>query len=141
MKRTFSVVAVFALCILFIYADQSVIETIKATSNDSSVNVEWRTRSEVNISRFEIERSSSSNAFTMIGVEKAKGVAASYIYRDSDSFMKSLTSNELQAKNTLAYRIKIVYSDGSSSVSDEVVVTHNMSSIKRTWGMIKEMFK
>lgn len=144
MRKIFTVTTIFILCIAFIYANyenQSIIETIKATSTDNSVNIEWRTRSELNVSRFEIERSSSNSIFSTIGIEKAKGTPANYIYRDNDSFTKTTTNPYLLAKRTLTYRVKIVYSDGSSSTSSELIVTHNMSSIKRTWGMIKEMFK
>jgi hypothetical protein len=44
-------------------------------------------------------------------------------------------------KNFYSYRLKAVYTNGSSHYSDEVRVNHTINSIRRTWGMIKEMFK
>ena len=39
------------------------------------------------------------------------------------------------------YRLKIVDNDGTVSYSDERAIAHNVSSVKRTWGSIKALFR
>ncbi len=146
MKRLFSLITTitlitFLLSITLAFASNNIIQTFKAVSNNEKVNIEWRTQSETNVVRFEIERSASGNNFKMIGNKKAKGYATNYTFCDSDTFFKTAPTNELLSKNAITYRLKIVYKDNSYDYSDEVIVTHSMSSVKRTWGMIKEMFK
>jgi hypothetical protein len=55
-------------------------------------------------------------------------------------FAKGDGSNDVQ-NNQLQYRLKLVRPDKSFTYSNSVSVTHSVSSIKRTWGMIKEMFR
>jgi hypothetical protein len=45
------------------------------------------------------------------------------------------------AQGNLSYRLRIVRDDQSAGYSNTVTVTHSVSGIKRTWGMIKEMFR
>jgi hypothetical protein len=40
-----------------------------------------------------------------------------------------------------SYRIKVIAFDNSVSYSNIVSVSHSVSGIRRTWGMIKEMFR
>jgi hypothetical protein len=91
---------------------------------------------------FEVERRSSTvSEFKTIKTEKAKGRPSVYKYTDSDSFTKISLQDELQSSTALTYRIKIVYSNSQVAYSDEVTVSRNMNSVRRTLGMIKEMFK
>lgn len=138
-KVLFILVCIFTIA--FAYANEKFIESFKVTNNSNVVNIEWTTSAEVGISHFEIERSTTSG-FKTIYVQKANNKASSYKYTDSDSFTKETYQNDLQASNTATYRLKTVFSNtANASYSDEIIVTRNMSSIKRTLGMLKEMFK
>lgn len=143
-KRIFSFI-VISVCVLstlpLLLASDQIIQTFKAVSNNDKVDIEWRTQSETNVARFEIERATSGNNFKTIAYQKAKGYPSSYTFCDSDTFFKTIPTNELLSKNAITYRLKIIYKDNSYKFSDEVIVTHSMSSVKRTWGMIKEMFR
>ena len=131
------------ICITVVYtvsAVGNILERFEATVSSDIVNIEWRTNSETNVVRFEIERSTNSG-FKTIGVKTANGKPSSYRFTDSDSFNKAII-DELQANHTATYRLKICYSSpDDTTYSDEIIVTRNMSSIKRTLGMIKEMFR
>jgi len=136
---TFLILSVIVVTVAF--ASEQIIETFKATPNNNVVNIEWKTKSETNISYFEIERN-SNNGFKTIGSQKAKKIPSIYYFTDSDSFKKESLNNEFQAEATISYRIKVIYSNGIvPTYSNEVIVTQNVGSIKRTLGMIKEMFK
>jgi len=127
--------------VTFAFANSKILDSFKATANNNdAVNIEWSTNSETNVLHFEVERSTVSG-FRTIKTQKANGRPSIYKYTDSDSFTKSSLQDELQSGNIVTYRIKIVYNNSQVFYSDEVTVSRNMSSIKRTLGMIKEMFK
>lgn len=138
MKKVIIIVFVFAVTILL--ANTQIIKSFSATNSNDVVNIEWETITEKNISNFEVQRL-SNGTFQSIYFQNAKGTPSKYKYTDSDSFTKDAVNN-LQSANVVSYRIKIVYSDNTSSTyTDEINVTRNISSIKRTLGMLKEMFK
>jgi|TergutMp193P3_1026864.scaffolds.fasta_scaffold263223_1 hypothetical protein len=122
------------------FASEQIIESFKATSSNDVVNIEWKTKSEINVSRFEIERN-TTNGFKTIGSQQAKNKPSNYYFTDSDSFKKESLNDEFQSGN-IKYRIKVVYSNSiNPTYSNEIIVAQNVGSIKRTLGMIKEMFK
>jgi len=41
----------------------------------------------------------------------------------------------------LKYKLKVRYANGITEDSKDIEVSHNVSSVKRTWGMIKELFR
>jgi hypothetical protein len=50
-------------------------------------------------------------------------------------------NDDLMSQKTYSYRLKIIFSDNTYIYSDIALVKHKPSSIRRTWGMIKEMFR
>ncbi len=144
MKKIVIVILIVVsfICTVAISSDIKIIDIFKAKTDSNSIIIEWHTKNETNIEKFEIERSTSDNCFTKIGTEKAKGYASNYSYRDTDSFFKNIITSNLLAQTIISYRLKIIYSNSNSpTYTEEIIVTQNMSSVKRTWGMIKEMFK
>ena len=138
-KILFIVICILVATVAF--ANNKILDSFKATTgNNDAVNIEWVTNSETNIRHFEIERSTASG-FRTIETQIAKGRPSTYKYTDSDSFTKTSLQDELQSTNIVTYRIKIVYSNSQFAYSDEVIVSRNVSSIRRTLGMLKEMFK
>jgi len=147
MKRTISIIVLILVCVGLLYASDGIFRSFTANSNGSVITIEWRTGNENGLTKFEIERSSNSGSFFKIADESAKGFSTTYKYVDSDAFMKSneiLTgkfNDQPLSKNSYTYRLKAIYSNGNAVYSDEVNVSHTINSVRRTWGMIKELFR
>ena len=140
-KILFVLVCISAVTIAL--ANNKILDSFNATVNNNSeiVNLEWSTNSETNVSHFEIERSTVSG-FKTIGTQRANGRPSIYKFTDSDSFTKISLQDELQSPNSVTYRLKIVYTNNSQNFySDEATVYRSVNSIRRTLGMIKEMFR
>ena len=145
-KVIFSLIVVFAIFAIIIstvpvaFANLQVIKSFNATVNLDAVNINWETSSETNVVRFEVQRKSSSD-FKTIHTQAAKGQSSLYKYTDSDSFTKESSLDSPQSSNVATYRIIIVYSNSKTSQTEEITVHRSVNSIKRTLGMLKEMFK
>lgn len=127
---------------LVIYASSSIITSFRALSNGSNISVEWTTSNETNIKSFEIQRSSNSSPFKKVKTVDAFGKASDYKFIDEEAFMKGSDEDpKIQADKIYTYRIKIIMNNGSEDYSDPISVVNQTNSIRRTWGMIKEMFK
>jgi hypothetical protein len=112
------------------------IEKFIARSESGNVIIEWKTREESSVARFEIERKSGNNdSFMMIAAVDPLGNNSDYQYIDRSAY-KSTDA-------LYVYRLKII--DKNSSVApvytSTVSVTHKVSSVKSTWGSIKSMFR
>lgn len=116
-------------------------EYFRATSNGKVITIEWKATNESNISLYEIERSSSKQPFTRIASVEAKGYPNNYKYTDEEAFLRGDDFEKILKNNNFIYRIKIIHKDNTFTYSNTVSVLHNVSSIRRTWGMIKELFK
>lgn len=86
-------------------------EVNKVGSNQVALN--WTTASEINSSRFEIERSiGSSNVFEKIGEEIARGTSVSITHYGP------FIDNKVALGNTYNYRLKMIDKDGEYKYSD-----------------------
>ncbi|HRP01398.1 MAG TPA: hypothetical protein PLE30_02010 [Candidatus Kapabacteria bacterium] len=141
MKRLLFIILFALTAIAIVFANESVIRSFTAESGGDYVTVKWTTENEANVKQFEVERSAADNNFKKIHQKLSDGKASNYSYIDEEAFMKQGSSDELQAQKVYSYRIKVVYKDNSNSYTDEAYVAHKPSSIRRTWGMIKEMFR
>lgn len=141
MKR-FLILTLIIISSLAIYASSTIITSFRALSNGSNISIEWSTINETNIKSFEIQRSSNSSTFKKIKTIDALGKASDYKFIDEEAFMKGGNEDpKIQADKIYTYRIKIIMSNGSEDYSDPISVVNQTNSIRRTWGMIKEMFK
>lgn len=143
MRNTLLVIFIAFGLITIGLASDSVIQSFTAESSGDNVTVRWSTSDESLVKRFEIERSVGEQNYKRIHIITAKGVPSNYNYRDEEAFMKEEIEYrpDLQSQNFYTYRIKVIYKDNTSNFSDVAYVRHNTSSIRRTWGMIKEMFR
>jgi hypothetical protein len=108
--------------------------SLNAKSNGSGVYIWWYSNDEASVARFEIWRSSGSNStFVKIGQKLPEGNGQFYDFQDDTAF--KLTDNYY------LYRVRIVYADGSVVDTPPVGVIHSVSSVRRTWGSIKAMFR
>ncbi len=116
------------------------IESFVARSDDSDITIEWRTSGENNVKRFEVERSvKNSRDFAYIGTVKAKGSGSNYRYVDEDAFLKG--SGDIISGTIYFYRLKVIDISGEFAYTDTITVSHTVSSVRQTWGMIKALFR
>ncbi len=141
MKRIAFIIIFVISAIALALANDSIIKSFTAESGGDYVTVKWATDTEVNVKQFEVERSSADNNFKRIYLKLSSGKSNNYSYIDEEAFMKKDADPNMQTSKVYSYRIKIVYKDNTISYTDEAFVAHKPSSIRRTWGMIKEMFR
>ncbi|MEW5799072.1 MAG: hypothetical protein AB1728_08685 [Bacteroidota bacterium] len=108
--------------------------TMQARSDGSNVIVQWGSSDESNVKEFEVERRSGAGTeFQWIATVPKKGSNSFYEYIDKSAFKTTGTIYQ--------YKIKIVMNNGNSEYSSIITVSHNVSSVKRTWGSLKAMFR
>jgi len=104
-------------------------------SDGNNISLEWKTRIEQQVVAFEIQRKAGHDGdFLTIATIEPKGSNSFYSYIDRSAYKGSAS--------VYIYRLKI--NEGSSapaSYSNEITVSHSVSSVKRTWGSIKAMFR
>lgn len=88
--------------------------SLKAIKNNGAVTVDWTTAGEVNINRFEIERSTDGSQFTKIGEVKTTGLAG------TTNAYTFLDRQPLAGYNY--YKLKMIDEDGSFKFSQVVRV-------------------
>ncbi|MBN1301073.1 MAG: hypothetical protein JW995_07630 [Melioribacteraceae bacterium] len=134
MKRTFfTILLLAAVTILYGYATFPTAPT--AESSGGNIIIRWQTGVEVNVKHFVIERKSVNNDdFIEIATVNTRQ-DQNYEYIDENVFK----SND----QLYTYRIKIVNNDGSQpTYSNDIQVVHSTTTtVKRTWGSIKALFR
>jgi len=109
------------------------LEYFQGHSEGEDIRLEWKTREEVDLKNFKVERKTPQSSFVEIATILPKGDNSYYTYLDQSAY---------KSENLLfTYRIKIVDNNGQVAYSNEVSVSHSISSVKRTWGSIKAMFR
>ncbi len=127
-------VLVFLLSQITILFAGAFISYFHGRSTSDSIVLEWQTGQETNLKTFVIERKTPISNFSEIGNVNCKGSNSVYNYTDNNAYK----TNEA----AYIYRLKLVDKDGDASYSNEVTVTHGgVSSVKRTWGSIKALFR
>ncbi|MBK7106328.1 MAG: hypothetical protein IPH62_13695 [Ignavibacteriae bacterium] len=113
----------------------TLIDSFVASSNGESITLSWQTIVEENVKEFEILRGKDKDNLTSIAVVKAKGNNSQYIFIDENAYKSS--------GSFYAYGLILVdYSGNKSQVVMNTQVVHdNVSSVKKTWGSIKALFR
>lgn len=138
MKIGLLSISIFLVGVSLVFAS-SLISSFTAKSDNQVITVKWATNAEKDIKKFELERSvSSSYNYIRISTETAVGSPTNYTYTDKNAYKEAI---EMQSENTYHYRIKIIFNNGQTQYSDAINVTHATSSVRKTWGMIKEMMR
>ncbi len=104
-------------------------------SDGDNIVLEWKTRSESNLLRYEIQRKAGQDGeFVTLSTVNPKGSNSLYTYIDRSAYKAT--------ESIYVYRLKIVDATGGpASYSNDITVSHSVSSVKRTWGSIKAMFR
>jgi hypothetical protein len=133
MKRSINILAILLL-VAGTAVGGAFLDFFNGRSDGDNIVLEWKTRSESSLLRYEIQRKAGSNGeFVSLATVPPKGSNSLYTYTDRSAYKES--------ESVYVYRLKIVESSGPASYSNEITVTHSVSSVKRTWGSIKAMFR
>jgi hypothetical protein len=142
-RKTFILVVFLGLCLPILASAQVVIESFVARSDGRAVTLEWRTSKETDMAMYEVERSPvNQNDFKKIGAVPARNTPQSYRFVDETALANSNGgASNVHGGGVYVYRIKIIDAADKITYSNTISVTHTISSVRRTWGMIKEMFR
>lgn len=92
-------------------------DAIRANKSGKDVIVSWTTASEINSSRFEVERSQNGTSFELAGTVKAIGNSNTmHLYSFND---KNIVT---PSTNVIYYRLKMIDNDGKFTYSQVVMV-------------------
>lgn len=119
------------VAVTFLFADAVIVEW-NAEPEQSMIVLQWKTSQEENVTTFVIERSTDNNHFSDIGDVPAKGPGFQYRFEDDKLGMTN---------SIFYYRLRIVNGDGSFQYTDTIWSIPNISSISRSWGSIKALFR
>jgi len=131
---TISRTVVLVVCIaapLILWAGADILQFTAEAQGDEVLLV-WRTGVEVNLSRFEVQRSTNGTLFYTIGNVEPTGSYSEYQYLDR------LLTDSIR---TYYYRLRMVDISGAVTYSETREVTMVFSGIQQTWGSIKAMFR
>ena len=134
MKKSSKILFILLLSLSTLISG-TLIHTFVATSNGETINLSWETSIEENIKEFEILRGRDKDNLAPIARVAAKGNNSNYTYVDENAYKTSGTF--------YSYGLVLVDNSGSRSqvVMNTQVVHDNVSSVKRTWGSIKALFR
>ena len=131
MKKIINSILVIVF-ITLIYSGAYVSLTVR--SENDNIVVEWETRNEVNLKEFRVLRKAVNSEFVPIATVPAKG-DGKYKYIDKNVYKTT--------ERYYTYKLLLIDSAGKEDgYSEELGVVHSsVSSIKRTWGSIKAIFR
>jgi hypothetical protein len=129
---------VTSICLLLLigsaFAEPIRDNSLNANPTLEGIKVFWYSSDESGVARFEIWRSSDGANFTKIAQKSPLGNGQYYEFLDQTAF--KLTDS------FYSYRVVVVYANGSTFTTPSVgAATHSVSSVRRTWGSIKAMFR
>ncbi|MCX6137077.1 MAG: hypothetical protein NTV54_06240 [Ignavibacteriales bacterium] len=138
MKKYGLLIAVLLLCVGSLFGGATFKDgSLQGRSDGSNVYVQWGTASESSVRSFAVERrAGSSGEFVEIGVLPPRGGNSDYEFIDRSAFKA-----ESPTATLYQYRVKVTDEDGTVNYSKMLTVSHNVSSVKRTWGSLKAMFR
>jgi len=134
MKKTkFIFIVSIILAGVFIYAGASLVYFRVASLNEQII-VEWQTQEENSLKKFEILRKTGNGNFIKVGEVNSAGSFSTYKYIDKNIFKTK--------QNNYTYKLRFVNTSGQyDGYSAEKSILPNISSVKRTWGSIKALFR
>ncbi len=108
--------------------------SLTAGSNGNDITIRWQSEDESGALEYTIERKSGlSGQFVSLTQVLMRGNNLPYVYVDDSAFRTT--------ESVYQYRIKVSFSNGTSAYYGPITVSHSVSSVRRTWGSIKAMFR
>ena len=123
-----------------------VLTYLKGRAETDAIALDWQSGTETGVKSYAIERSDiKTSDFKEIGSVSATGNNSTYHFRDvaiSGAPLQGSGNNHsnMPLSDLYKYRIRMNY-DNAVSYSQTISVTRPSAGVKRTWGMIKEMFR
>jgi hypothetical protein len=147
MKKTIFVLVTLLAASQVAFGFSELLSYLKGHADADAITLDWQSGNEAGVKNYTIERSDiKSDNFTEISVVTATGSNTTYHFRDINfnSMPQAGQSNNggnvTPLSDLYKYRLKIVYTN-AVSYSQTITVTRPSAGVKRTWGMIKEMFR
>ncbi len=134
LYKTFYILFAILISSISLNAGASIAEPgVTARSSGDNVVITWQTLQENNLKNFVVERRTQDGPFMEIGT----------VVPESDKFYEYIDETAYKTSGTIyLYRVAIVDNNGTVTHSKEVTVLHdNISSVKKTWGSIKALFR
>jgi hypothetical protein len=146
MKKTliFGAALAFLTALGFDFAGG--VDTFTAQPDGDGITLNWQSEIETGISRYTVQRENitSTTDFQDVGTVATTGNYSYYKFHDSHLSAAPLGGQGGGSAQPLSdafkYRLEIDLASGDVSYSSTVSVTKPSSGVRRTWGMIKEMF-
>ncbi len=111
--------------------------SLRAQDDGSGVSIRWTSSDETNVAGYMIERKVGGNGSFIPLISQpipAKGNSQAYLYEDQTAFRTD--------GNFYTYRLTPVNSAGQAVGAPYYVsIDNHVSSVRRTWGSIKAMFR
>ena len=134
MKKFKLLIFLFAALNFSLLFGGAFIQFFVADSDGDNITLSWQTSNEQNVQQFEILRGPDRDNLTSIASIASQGNNSSYTYIDKNAYKTN--------SSFYSYGLVIVDNDGSKSEPITIGVSHNgVSSVKRTWGSIKALFR
>ena len=146
MKRAFLVITFIFAVAPVAFGFTELLSYLKGHVESDGITLDWQSNNEFGVRTYIIERSEiNSDNYKELGTLVATGSNSTYHYRDVNfSGMAqqgaSSGSTNKPLSDLFKYRLKINYGN-VISYSQTITVTRPSAGVKRTWGMIKEMFR
>lgn len=136
-KRHYILVALALAMTATAAAANGIFKSVKAESKGEEIQIVWKTGEDSQFHTFEVERRSNEvPTYRRIGSLVARSSGGTYSFVDNGAFFKT------DADKEFTYRIRAIGNSGVEQYSPPVTVSHKVvSSVKRSWGMIKELFR
>lgn len=131
--RVSCLLALVCLVASSLSAQTPVVRDFTATAQGDGVYLEWRSGSEQGVSGYGVERSFDGETFLTIGTVEPRGDNSLYRFTDSNLFKGEV--------RTIYYRVRIDFRNQHREWSETLRVNLSVSSVRRTWGSIKAMFR
>jgi hypothetical protein len=132
----FSFFLILIMLPLLLYAGAT-INNFHARLENSMIILEWNTESEMNVSHFEIQRSTDKINWMKIGTVKSNTGTSNIrqYYQFSENAIFKISTSSLN------YRLVVVDNQNNREIYSVVASVSGSSGIKRTWGSLKAMFR
>lgn len=143
MKRRILLLVLITAVTSAAYAFTGIIDRFTGETDGTTITLEWKSNAEAGLKNYIVERSDvNDNAFDELGTIAPQGNFSVYKYRDTKVLGASAegqASPNRPSAELFKYRLKFVFVD-HTSYSQPITVVRPSSGVRRTWGMIKEMF-
>jgi hypothetical protein len=130
MKKVYFIIPLLLL-VSAVWAN-AIITEWKAEPGQGKVILTWKTSLEDDVQKYVVERSTDGQHFADIGEISSRGPGFEYRFEDDKLGLIS---------SLFYYRLRVVNNDNSYQHSEVLNVIPNISSISRSWGSIKALFR